>query len=129
MTLRDNHWHSRHLDICQVWRRGAKILQLAEARNKGREPDSQLGLPICPALIRILGLEIDRDGLATGLVHGDVIPALDFRTREGLKLEVGRGDLGIWLEDKREINYAFREGAASCDLCEVFRVDGNVLTI
>ena len=65
----------------------------------------------------------------TDRVLDDVIPALDFRTREGLKLGVGRRDLGVWFEDKREIDHAFREGGASRDWYEAFGVDGSVLTV
>ena len=128
MTLRDNHRHGRDLDICQARHWGAKVLQLAKPRDERGEPDGQLRFSIRPAFVGALGLDVDCDGLGTGLFHGDVVPTLDLRTREGLELGVGGGDLRIRFEDKSVIDDALGEGAASRDGRKGFGVDGGVLT-
>ena len=125
MALRDNYRHSWNINICKTRFRGAKVLQLAKAIDKGMEPESKLRLNVCPAFVRIFGLAVDRDGLFTGLVYSYVVPAFSYRIREGLELLIGRIDLGISLEDKGVIDHPFGDGGREC--YEGFRVDGSTL--
>ena len=128
MSLRDDDGHGRDLDIGQARHWGAEVVQLAKTGNERRDPDGQLGLAVRPALVRTFGLQVDRNGLATSLVHGNIVPALDFGTRQGLELGVSGGDLGVGLEDKGVIDDAFGEGNLSRAESEVGGVDGGVLT-